>query len=142
MDRVHTFKDGTQQYVPIQLRCQGCGKLFVEAEREFCDAPPVGPKLAAQKARALQEAKRNGESFSPREAKLIKAIETIVGPIEMTAEQKEALETQIDYLLRQAWADAVFAFKSGKGPNPGGLEEFKKLHREEVEKLLAEAKGK
>ena len=40
-----------------EYRCMACGHLFIEEEREFCDAPPVGSVLAAQKVKALHEAK-------------------------------------------------------------------------------------
>lgn len=140
MDRLHTFTDGSQRYVAVQLRCQGCGNLFVEEERTFCDAPPVGPKLAAQKARALYEARQSGESLSTKEEQLVKAMDTLLGTTD--TEQAQRLEKEVDRLLSGAWADAVFAHKSGKGPNPGPIGEFKTQHREQAMKLLVDAKAK
>jgi hypothetical protein len=94
------------------------------------------------KARALAAAKQSGDTLSPREVKLIQAMETVAGPIPLSEEQKQALETQIDGLLRHGWADAVFAHKShpDKYSNPGTLQDFMTLHREELRKKLAEQK--
>ena len=61
--RVHTFASGEQKLVKTEFRCQACTHLFVDEEREFCEAPAVGKKLAAQKVAALHEAARTGDQF-------------------------------------------------------------------------------
>lgn len=76
-DRVHEYADGSLKKVEIEFRCQGCGHLFVEEERQFCEAPPVGQKLAAQKVRALAEAKEKGEYLRPADKKLADALSAI-----------------------------------------------------------------
>ena len=54
--RPHLFESGVTKYVDIEFRCQRCSHLFIEGDREFCNAPPVGPKLAAQRVKVLAEA--------------------------------------------------------------------------------------
>ena len=53
-NRAHTHMNGEVKFVETQFRCQTCGHLFIEAEREFCDAPPVSEALARQKALAMR----------------------------------------------------------------------------------------
>jgi hypothetical protein len=55
MNRMHEHLDGSRKHVDIQFRCQGCGHLYIEEEREFCEAPPAGAKLALRRAAALAE---------------------------------------------------------------------------------------
>jgi len=84
------------------------------------------PKLAAQKARALYEAKQSGEYLSPKDEKLLRTIETLTGvsASKLSKEQREDLENRLDVMLRSAWADALFAHRDGKGPDPGSCEDF------------------
>jgi hypothetical protein len=121
MNRAHVLLDGTKKFVEVQFRCQSCGHLFIDPEREFCEAPPVGQKLALQKARALMEAKQSGERLSDKEAKMLRAVETLTGAnaIKLTPEEREDLENKLDLMIRGAWADANLLFTEGKGPDPG-----------------------
>jgi hypothetical protein len=131
MNRAHVLLDGTKRFVDVQFRCQSCGHLFIDAEREFCEAPPVGPKLAAQKAKALFEAKQSGEYMSPKEAKMLRTIEALTGTKALTPEEREDLENKLDFQIRSAWADANFAFESGKGPDPGNCDEWVAARKKE-----------
>src|SRR6267378_961092 len=111
-NRMHKLVDGSERFVKVQFRCMTCGHEYIDEERELCEAPPVGSKLALQKVRAIQEAQQRGEVLTRSEAKLAKAIATVAG----TAPPEEKItDEQCDNLLRGAWPDAVFAHKSGKG---------------------------
>lgn len=124
--------DGSEKYVEIQFRCMTCGHLYIEEEREFCEAPPVGQVLAAQKAKALYEAKKSGEFLRPAEAKLAQAIETVVDG--KPSEETRLSDEQLDFLLRQAWADEVFAFKDGKQKqHPGDILEYVARRKKEFQ---------
>jgi hypothetical protein len=125
-NRMHRLVDGTDKFVKVQLRCMSCGHEYIDAEREFCEAPPVGAILAAQKARALYEAKQSGEYLSDKELKMLKAVETLTGvsATQLSPEQREELEAKLDMMIRSAWADAMFAHRDKSGPDPGPCEEF------------------
>jgi hypothetical protein len=138
MDRLHTFKNGSQKYVPIQLRCQGCGLLFVEEEREFCDAPPVGPKLAAQKVRALQEASLADERLTPMErvaaASLMKAIKGGASVEEAKPTMSSDDRNILDNELRKAHFAHLLAYNNKERfDHPGPLEEYVKKGFEQFE---------
>src|SRR6266568_2590891 len=126
MNRSHTLLDGTKRFVEVQFRCQSCSHLFIDAEREFCEAPPVGQKLAAQKVKALMEVKQSSEYVSEKEAKMLQAIDTFTGAKASTLSQaeREDLENKLDVMLRSAWADAMFTHRDGKGPDPGPCDVF------------------
>jgi hypothetical protein len=124
MNRFHQYIDGTVKQVDVEFRCQTCGHLFVDAERMLCEAPPVGQTLASQKVRALYEAKQSGEYLSPKDVKLLKAVETLTGESKLSKEQREELEAKLDVMLRSAWADAMFAHRDSRGPDPGSCDAF------------------
>src|ERR1700681_1337868 len=64
-NKLHIFPSGEKRFVEVQFRCQSCGHLFVEEEREFCQAPPVTPALAKLKAQRLYEASKDNEYLKP-----------------------------------------------------------------------------
>lgn len=101
-NRVHTYVDGSMKHVDVEFRCQGCGHLFVDEERQFCDAPPVGTILAAQKVKALQEANKTGEHLRPRDKKLADALAAMSE--ETVSYDTNSLKT-IWFKLRNAWID-------------------------------------
>jgi hypothetical protein len=81
----------------VQLfRCIGCAHKFTDAEREFCEAPCIGTKLAAQRLKAVQEAKKTGEHLTPAEKKIAEAIDVLKpeAPIELS-----------EVNLKQMWWD-------------------------------------
>lgn len=125
-NRMHKFANGEERYVKTEFRCMTCGNEYVDEERFLCEAPPIGAKLAMQRVRAIAEAQQQGEILNPKEAKIAKAIDTIVGTSpEQTAELKAAADKKLDFMIRQLWADEVFAFKSGKQEaHPGPIEPF------------------
>ena len=49
-NRLHKLPDGTAKLVEIERVCQTCGHCFIDVEREFCEAPPVGEVLLRIKA--------------------------------------------------------------------------------------------
>ncbi len=133
MNRQHTFLNGEKRFVEREFRCQSCDHRFVEEERDLCEAPPVGQKLAAQKVRAIYEAKQQGEYLNPKEVKIAKALDVIVGPTAQTEEQRTEADKKLDSMIRQVWADEVFAFKSGKQKdNPGPCEAYVARRKKEV----------
>ena len=63
MNRAHLCMNGETRHVENQFRCITCGKLFIEEEREFCQAPPFTAILARQKAKAIHDAaKKNPDN--------------------------------------------------------------------------------
>lgn len=135
-NRMHRMLDGSDRFVKTEFRCMTCGHEYIDEERELCEAPPVGAKLASQKVRALHEAQQSGELLTRAEKKLADAINVVA---RKTAPMEQITDEQCDNLLRHAWPEAVFAFKSGKGPDPGTLQHFQEEHREEIRKQLEEA---
>ena len=125
-NRMHTLVDGTERFVKTQLRCMSCGHEYIEAECEFCEAPPVGPKLAAQKVKALYEAKQAGERLDGRDAKMLRMAELLTGKSasKISPEQRRELENKLDMMIRSAWADMMYAFSQGNGPEPPPCEEW------------------
>jgi hypothetical protein len=63
--RVYTDSNGTDRIVDSLTRCLACSHKFIEAEREFCDAPPFTAALARLKAQRIYEASKSNEFLSP-----------------------------------------------------------------------------
>lgn len=78
LNQWHTHMDGTTKPVPSQYRCQTCSMLFIESEREWCLAPPVGTMLAAQQIKAIHEAGTTGEYQRPEDIKIAKALKELI----------------------------------------------------------------
>lgn len=121
MNRYHTMLDGSLKLVPTEFRCQSCGHLFIDEERMFCDAPPVGPKLAARKVQALAEAKKSGEYLSDSEEKAAKAIVELVDGAkaqergESQEEKPQMSDEQLaamDWDIRRMWSQAKLEGKT------------------------------
>jgi len=123
LNRFHQFVGGEIRKVDNEFRCQGCGHLYVDEERALCEAPPVGPVLAAQRVKSIYDAKQAGEHLNPKEVKIAKAIDSLVGG--QTEEQRAAADKRLDFQIRQLWADEVFAHKEGRQENhPGPIEPY------------------
>lgn len=128
--RLHKMLDGSEKYVEIQYCCQRCGHLFIEEEREWCNAPPVGPTLALQKAKALYEARQSGEYLRPSEAKAAKAIEellktqSLVEARAKTPVDVEKAKKDFEYALRYQWADLNIEAKLKGTPLDEDVEAF------------------
>jgi hypothetical protein len=65
MNRLHKMMNGETKIVENEYRCQTCGHLFIDEEREFCDAPPFTAMLARLKAQRLLEASKSNEFLAP-----------------------------------------------------------------------------
>jgi hypothetical protein len=93
-NRHHTMLDGTVKLVEKETRCQSCGQLFIEEERQWCEAPPVGQTLAKLRVQRLAEAVQSGEYLRPQDAKAAEVIEKLIGK----SQQKsvEVLEQGVD----------------------------------------------
>jgi len=115
--------NGEEKYVEVQFRCMTCGHLYIDEEREFCEAPPIGTPLAAQKARVIMEAKQKGEYLRPSEERLVKTLQELSTPTQTPEQQKLARE-HLEHSIRGVWADMRFAHIEGKGPDPGPCEAF------------------
>src|SRR5213079_2690965 len=76
--RMHTHLNGEVKLVKTEFRCQACTHLFIDEEREFCEAPAVGSRLAAQRVRALAEAKASGEYLRPKEDKAAESLQALI----------------------------------------------------------------
>jgi len=118
--------------VKVEFRCQGCGHLFVDEEREFCEAPPVGTSLATQKVRALHNAAQSGEYLSPTERiaaeSVLKAMRAGT-PLEeakpvvaaMSEEERNRLTTE----LRTAYRHHLLAFNAKqRTDHQGTIDEY------------------
>jgi hypothetical protein len=109
--RLHKMLNGEEKFVEIQFCCQRCGHFFIEEEREWCDAPPVGPVLAQQKAIALFEAHKAGEHLRPSDERAAKAMQEYVQTqslVEARAKTPADIEQatkDLEYALRYQWAD-------------------------------------
>src|SRR5437879_4838393 len=57
--------NGEDKFVETQFRCQACSHLFIEEEREWCDAPPITAALALMKQQRLHEASKTNEYLAP-----------------------------------------------------------------------------
>lgn len=101
-NRFHQFPSGEVRFVQTEFRCQTCNHLFVEEERPFCNAPPVGDVLAGQKVRALIEAKKQGEYLRPNDEKAADALQGLLPKTEVT--DNDLKNTW--FALRRAWLDA------------------------------------
>ena len=77
--RYHTMLDGSIKLFDIEFRCQGCGHLFVEEERQYCEAPPVGQTLAKLKVQRLAESLGRSEYLRPGDQKLADVLDKIQG---------------------------------------------------------------
>jgi hypothetical protein len=73
----HTNLAGDIELVNQLFRCYGCGHKFIDAERQFCEAPPFGVELAKLKVRRLAEAKQRGEYLRPDEQKVAEILEKV-----------------------------------------------------------------
>lgn len=134
-NRMHKMIDGSERFVKTEFRCMTCGHEYIDEERALCEAPPIGTVLATQRVRAIHEARLSGETLTPKEAKIAKAIDTIVGVSntpEQSAEAKAAAEKKLDYMIRSLWADEVFAFKEGKqDAHPGDINAYIERRKKE-----------
>jgi hypothetical protein len=95
------------KYVEIEFRCQRCGHLFIEEEREFCDAPPTTTALARQKIQAIHESSKTGEYLSPIDKNLANALNDIIGTQPQSQEERENARKIIITKLRGAYADMI-----------------------------------
>jgi len=118
-NRKHTMLDGSVKHVDTQFRCQRCGHLFIEEERQFCDAPPVSKKLAEQKARALAQSLLEA---NPERAHQLIEQGTLVKDFneelqEIEAEQQHPPTDRKEYDLHMEWVH----YNYNHGKPPGGL---------------------
>jgi hypothetical protein len=67
--------NGETKEVAIQFRCMTCAHVFIEEEREWCNAAPIGEALAALKVRNIAAAHVSGEKL-PSE-RLVEAIKNL-----------------------------------------------------------------
>ena len=127
--RLHKHLDGTLKLVETQFRCQACTHLFIDEERQFCEAPAVGKKLASQRVAALHDAAQTGEPLSDAErtaalsvVRALKEGKTLeeTAKVELTDDQY----TKLVWDVKREYADKKFAFLSKKGDNPGTIEEY------------------
>lgn len=105
MNRAHLFHSGETRYVATEFRCQSCGYLFVEEEREFCEAPPVNAALAQQKIKALHDARQSGEYLRPLDAKIADSVEALLAPSQEDSKKafdKLVFQLRIEYVDRKA----------------------------------------
>jgi hypothetical protein len=104
--RLHTHLDGTTKFVETQLRCQTCGHLFIQEERQFCEAPPVSEALARLKVQRLAQAREQGEFLRPHDAQAADAI------VELLAQSKvEPEETSTEDAPAEVTSEASIPSK-------------------------------
>jgi hypothetical protein len=106
-NRQHTLASGEKKFVETQFRCQSCGCLFIEEEREFCDAPPISQPLAQQKALAVIEAVKQGEHLNSADTKLAEALTELLPKSSVAALSETELKNAW-FALKRGWADAKF----------------------------------
>ena len=121
MNRIHKMMNGEMKHVESQYRCQTCGHLFIEEEREWCDAPAFTAILARQKARAMLEASRGNEFLAPEVVAKAQELagQTVSPEIKAFVEAKdsEATASVVEGDIPQELADEV-AKEFNKIENP------------------------
>ena len=130
--RLHKHLDGVERLVERQFRCQACTHLFIDAEREYCQAPAVGKKLAQQKVAALHEAAQSGDTLTPTERiaaeSILKAIrsgtpfeEAKPSVMTLSEDERNKLTTE----LKTAYRYHLLAYNAKQRPDhPGTVEEY------------------
>ncbi len=138
--RMHKHLNGEVKLVETEFRCQACTHLFIDTEREFCEAPAVGQKLATQRVRALAEARAAGEYLKPAERKAADAIAKALREGKPFEEASKTLiemssddYTRLLWDLKRVWSDKAIEFRTGKSmEDPLDMNDFVKT---EMEKL-------
>jgi hypothetical protein len=102
MERMHTLASGEKRFVDVQFRCMSCGHLFIEIEREFCEAPPVSAALARQRIKAIHDASQTGEYLNPSDVKIADAIQALMPA---SQEDPKLAYDKLIYHLRVEYAD-------------------------------------
>jgi hypothetical protein len=121
MNRAHMHLNGELRMVPIQHRCQSCGHLFIDEEREFCEAPPVGVKLVAQRIRVLAEAQQKSEYLRPHDQKIVEAVREMLPNPKTNEPLKSYIELdreyrKIVYQLKLEYVDTNVELQREKKP--------------------------
>ena len=122
--RMHKHLDGVERLVERQFRCQACTHLFIDEEREFCEAPPVGQKLAAQRVKALHEA--SSGSLTPAEQIAANSLGRLISGDKATNkglndEELAKLKTE----LRKSYAQHLLEYNSKqRTDHPGDVEAY------------------
>ena len=108
----HEMLSGERKLVEHLIRCLSCAHKFEESDREFCEAPPFGPTLAAQKVRALREASQTGEYLNPNDKEAADAINELVAKAPQAPQELSDSELgKMDFQLRNVWVDKRLAAK-------------------------------
>lgn len=107
MNKLHKCLDGEFRHADTEYRCQSCGHLYIEEERQFCEAPPVGQKLASQRVKAIHEADKKGEHLRPTDKKIADAIRALTPElIGSYPDQYNDVELKNAWFgLRRVWID-------------------------------------
>lgn len=111
----HQKIDGTMEKVQL-FRCISCAHKFTDAEREFCEAPPITTALAAQKLKAIKDAREQGEYLNSNDAKIAQAFDELTNPIVQSDEQKLTAHKNLVNKIRNSYVDniAEIASKSNR----------------------------
>jgi hypothetical protein len=129
-NRMHRMLDGTDKFVKAEYCCMTCAHEYIEEEREFCEAPPIGEKLAKQKAKALDEAGKT--EFTPTEKTAAEAVlkmlrsgtpleEIKTPPPALTEEERNKMVTE----LKREHLHHLLAFNAGqRNDHPGPIEKY------------------
>lgn len=106
--------DKTGQLEQVRLfRCMSCSHRFTDAEREFCDAPPISTKLAAQKIAAIHAAAHQGAALTPDEQRIANVVDTLAPSA--TSEEKKYALAKLKQNLRVVWSQELLALKQHDG---------------------------
>jgi hypothetical protein len=101
-EQVRERLDGSLEKVKL-FRCLACSHKYTDAEREFCDAPPVSVALAQQKLRAIHEASKTGEYLRPEDKKLAAIVNSELKKIETYVEKAQEDDVLKTTRLRNSW---------------------------------------
>lgn len=131
MNRFHEHLDGTVKRVDNEFRCINCGHLFIDAEREFCEAPAVGQKLAQQRVRAVMEAKKQGEYLRPSDERIAQSLAKLQPELvelkdkpPQSEEERQVTLSQLRWDIRREHADKLLAHKLSGKEHPGEVEAY------------------
>lgn len=136
--QAYTNQRGEVKVATKLYRCLGCAFKFVDEDREFCEAPPVGVKLAAQKVKALQEAKESGEHLRGTEQKIVESIKEIAASDEAHKELSDNEVRNLDFSFRGLWASERYQ-ASSKGlefPETVTAYVLRRMHETQVPQVV------
>jgi len=113
------------------FHCRRCPSVFTDADREFCQASPIGEALTRLRIQNIHNAKRSGESLTPTEEKIAKSVSDLLDDNQQAAvagvDSDEAAYREfriIESQLMQMYNEEAFKYKQEGKEHPETVDEF------------------